>query len=280
MGDRIVGWAGGAIERRPGEQQEHALQVFGQGQGALDNGLPFRHVASLIGIDSGARIGEQLPELRQVERRARDAENPAAYQKILIQQAYRPERRVGFAEQLGDSEAELALAFRWINERRLRGWGWYRFGLRQLGQNIRWGRWKLSAVRMARCFLRRGWVQDQTADRFGRGFGQRDQFGADAARLCFDRAYAQCQWTPRQRGAERDELPGLKVPEHFRLTAFHAKEISGPRHVDIQEGSTHQEIGRLGGNVLCKFGEALRRDDAGEAALSPAAHQIGHRRQG
>ena len=79
-----------------------------------------------------------------------------------------------------------------------------------------------------------------------------------------------------KRRAQRHELPALQVAEHLGLAALHAEQVGGAGHVDVEEGAAHQEVRGLGGHVLGELGEALRGDDAGEAALPAAAHQIGH----
>src|SRR3546814_12088194 len=48
---------------------------------------------------------------------------------------------------------------------------------------------------------------------------------------------------------------------------------------DLEEGTPHQEVRRLGGDVLRQFGEPLGRDDAREAALAPARHQVRQERK-
>ena len=84
------------------------------------------------------------------------------------------------------------------------------------------------------------------------------------------------QRTARQRRAERHELPALQVAERLRLSPLHAEQVGGARHVDIEEGAAHQEIGGLGRDVLGELGQPLGGDDAGKPALAAAAHQIGH----
>jgi hypothetical protein len=81
---------------------------------------------------------------------------------------------------------------------------------------------------------------------------------------------------PRQGRAQRHELAGFEIAEAFRLATVHAEQIGGACHVDIEEGAAHQKVGGLGRHVLGELGEALRRDDARQAALAAAAHQIGH----
>lgn len=51
-------------------------------------------------------------------------------------------------------------------------------------------------------------------------------------------------------------------------------------HVDIEECAPHQEVRRLCRDVFRQFGQPLGRDNSGQSALAPAAHQIGHRSQG
>ncbi len=71
-------------------------------------------------------------------------------------------------------------------------------------------------------------------------------------------------------------MPAGEIAEGLRLPPLHAQEIGGARHVDIEEGAAHQEVGRLGGDVLGELGEALGRNYAGEAPLATPAHEVGH----
>src|SRR6201746_961364 len=68
----------------------------------------------------------------------------------------------------------------------------------------------------------------------------------------------------------------LQIAESLSLAALHAEQIGGARHVDIEESATHEEVGRLGRDVLGKLRQALRRDDTGEPPLAAPAHEIGH----
>ena len=47
----------------------------------------------------------------------------------------------------------------------------------------------------------------------------------------------------------------------------------------LEESPAHQEIRRFGSDILGELGEALGGDHAGEAALPPPAHEVGHRAQ-
>src|SRR3546814_11280684 len=53
--------------------------------------------------------------------------------------------------------------------------------------------------------------------------------------------------------------------------------VGGARHVDIEEGATHQKVRRLGRDILGELCQPLGGDDAGKAAFPAPAHQIGHR---
>src|SRR3546814_9376977 len=72
-------------------------------------------------------------------------------------------------------------------------------------------------------------------------------------------------------------MPALQIADRLGLPPLHAEQVGGARHVDIEEGAPHQEIARLGGDILRELGQPLRRDRARQAALAPAAHQVGHR---
>ena len=72
-------------------------------------------------------------------------------------------------------------------------------------------------------------------------------------------------------------MTAREIAELLGLTAFEPEQIGGARHVDVEEGAPHQEVGGFGRDVLGELGEPLRRDHAGEPALAAAAHQVGHR---
>ena len=72
-------------------------------------------------------------------------------------------------------------------------------------------------------------------------------------------------------------MPARQVAEHLRLAALQPEQVGGTRHVDVEEGAPHQEVGRFRRHVLGELGQALRGDDAGEPALAAPAHQVGHR---
>jgi hypothetical protein len=52
-------------------------------------------------------------------------------------------------------------------------------------------------------------------------------------------------------------LPALQVPEGVCLSPLHAQKVGGARHVDIQKGSAHEEIGGLGRDVLGELRQSL-----------------------
>ena len=74
-------------------------------------------------------------------------------------------------------------------------------------------------------------------------------------------------------------MAAREIADRLGLAALHAEQIGGARHVDVEEGAAHQEIGSLGRHVLGQLGKALGGDHARQAALAPAAHQVGHRRE-
>ena len=74
-------------------------------------------------------------------------------------------------------------------------------------------------------------------------------------------------------------MAALQIAEHLRLTPLHAQQVGGARHVDVEEGAAHQEVGGFRRHVLGELRQPLRRDDAGKAALAAPAHQVGHRAQ-
>ena len=118
--------------------------------------------------------------------------------------------------------------------------------------------------------------QDQVARVGARGLGQGGQLRRAAARRRLDAADPDGQRAARQGGAERHEMPPLQLAEHLRLAALQPEQVGGAGHVDVEEGAAHQEVGGLGGDVLGELGQALRRDDAREAALAAAAHEVRH----
>ena len=75
-------------------------------------------------------------------------------------------------------------------------------------------------------------------------------------------------------------MPALQVPESFRLPPLHAQKVGGARHVDIQEGAAHEEVGSLGRDVLGELRQALGRDHPGQPALAAPAHQVRHGAEG
>ena len=77
-------------------------------------------------------------------------------------------------------------------------------------------------------------------------------------------------------GPSATKWPRCEVAEHLGLPALHAEQVGGAGHVDVEEGAAHQEVGGFGRDVLGELGQALRGDDAGQAALAAAAHQVGH----
>ncbi len=68
----------------------------------------------------------------------------------------------------------------------------------------------------------------------------------------------------------------LQLAEDLGLATLETEKVGGPGHVDIEEGTPHQKIRGLGRDVLGELGQSLRRDDAGEAALAAAAHEVRH----
>jgi hypothetical protein len=71
-------------------------------------------------------------------------------------------------------------------------------------------------------------------------------------------------------------LPALQIAEGFCLPPLHAEKVGGARHVDIQKGSAHEEIGRLGRDVLGELRQSLGGDNPRKPAFAATAHQIRH----
>ena len=67
-----------------------------------------------------------------------------------------------------------------------------------------------------------------------------------------------------------------EVAASMGLPPFHAEKVRRTRHVDIEKGPAHQEVRRLGGDVLGELCQPLRRDDTRQPALAAPAHQVGH----
>ena len=117
--------------------------------------------------------------------------------------------------------------------------------------------------------------EDQVFDVLRR-IRKRHQLGAGGPGRCLNRTDHDRQRPSRQRRTESDEISPLQVAEHLRLPAVHAEKIGGTRHVDVEEGASHQEVGGFRRDVLRKLREALRSNDACQSPLSASAHQVGH----
>ena len=72
-------------------------------------------------------------------------------------------------------------------------------------------------------------------------------------------------------------MPALQVPERFRLPPLHAQQVGGAGHVDVQKGTAHKEVGRLGCDILGKLGQALGCDHPGQPALAAIQSVFGKR---
>ncbi len=145
-------------------------------------------------------------------------------------------------------------------------------GPRRLGR--RRARTRRGQERLALRLLRR---EDQALQIFAAArHGQRQKLRRAAPILRLDWTDAHLRGSPRDGGTKPDESALLQIAEHLGLTALHAEQVGGAGHVDVEKGAAHQEIGGLRRDVFRQLGQALRGDHAGEAALAPAAHQIGH----
>mgnify|MGYP003296715889 CR=1 FL=1 len=71
-------------------------------------------------------------------------------------------------------------------------------------------------------------------------------------------------------------MTAFKVAYLLCLPPLHSQQVRRADHVDIEEGPPHQEVRRLGRDILGKLGQPLGGDDAGKPALAATAHQIGH----
>ena len=60
------------------------------------------------------------------------------------------------------------------------------------------------------------------------------------------------------------------------MPAFHAQQVRRAGHVDVEEGTAHQEVRGFRRDVLGELGEALGGDDPGQPALAATAHEVGH----
>ena len=69
-------------------------------------------------------------------------------------------------------------------------------------------------------------------------------------------------------------LPALQIPKGLCLSPLHAQKVGGARHVDVQKGSAHEEIGRLGRDVLGELRQPLGGDDPRKPAFAATAHQV------
>ncbi len=124
--------------------------------------------------------------------------------------------------------------------------------------------------------LRLAGGQDQVAGVFRRRRRQGRQLRASGPSRRLDAADPQRQGPARQGWTQRYEVAALQVAEHLRLTPLHAQQVGGARHVDVEEGAAHQEVGGFRRHVLGELRQTLGRDDAGKAALAAPAHQVGH----
>ena len=107
-------------------------------------------------------------------------------------------------------------------------------------------------------------------------FRQRHQARGRVARRGIRWTDAQPQRTAGEGRSQRHELPALQIPEGLCLSPLHAQKVGGARHVDIQKGSAHEEIGGLGRDVLGELRQSLGGDDPRKPAFAAAAHQVRH----
>ena len=152
-------------------------------------------------------------------------------------------------------------------------------GRAQLGENVEGRAWRGrggAPGRNAQVLVSAGRKNQLRRILPARRFRQRHQSGARRAGAGFDRTDHHGKRAARQRGTERDELAAFKIAEHFRSPPVHAQKIACPRHVDVEKGAAHQEIGRFGGDVLGELGKALGGDHPGQPPLAAPAHEVGH----
>jgi hypothetical protein len=71
-------------------------------------------------------------------------------------------------------------------------------------------------------------------------------------------------------------MAALEIPERLGAPPIHAEQVGRAGHVNVEEGAAHQKVGRLSRHVFGELGQSLGGDHASEAALAPAAHQVGH----
>ena len=276
-GERGVGRARRGGDGGVGDGQKDALHVVGQPFGELQHLPPFV-AGGDIGGDIGAAHCQAPAKRRQGQRLARHAVDAAADQEILIEHGDGPEAAFGIVEHVAHDAFETGIALGGIDLGLPR---WRSVSLRQaraaeLGEDIGRrgnGKRRWSAHRTGQFLGRRG--EDQRLDVLG-SIGQRPEFRIGGLGTRFDRADHHRQRAAGQGRAERHEMAARQVAEHLGLPPVHAQQIGGADHVDIEEGAAHEEVGRLGRNVLGELGEALRGDDTSEATLAAAAHEIGH----
>ena len=271
------------LDRRFGQDKEYTLQVVRDPVRQVQRLPPLFGGCSFL-VDIGAGNGDAAAELLQRHRRADDAAHAGAHQKVLIEDRIGAESGFGIAEDFAENGGDALLALLLAHIRRgrlvvLHGGGERRRRAGKLGEDIRGrARCRCGAARRRAVELFRVGREDQVFD-IDRRFRHRHQLGAGGARRGFHRADDDGKRPARQGRTECYEIAALQVAKHFRLPAIHAEQVRGTRHVDIEEGAAHQEVGGFGGDVLGELGKALRGDDAGKPALSPTAHQVGHRAQ-
>ncbi|MEY9392976.1 hypothetical protein ABIF93_011297 [Bradyrhizobium japonicum] len=231
----------------------------------------------MLGAEPGACACQHAAEFVQVGHGGAEALDAAANHELLIEHADGAEAGIGLGEHgaKGTIDALAPLGELLGADRHL---GHLRPDLRRgrlRGAELLEQIGRRPALRAAGIGRRCG--QDDGAHILERGFRHRHQPRCGIARVGVGRADMQTQGASRQRRAKRHELSALEIAKGFGLPPLHAEQVGGARHVDVEEGPAHQEIGGFRRDVLGEFCQALGRDDAGEATFTAAAHQIGHR---
>ena len=220
---------------------------------------------------------QHAAEFVEIRHRRAEPLDAAADHELLIEHADGAEAGVGLGEHgtKGTIHAlaplsELFGADRQLDRFRARFGRGGRLCGAQLLEQIRRG----PALRAAGIGRRRR--QDHGARIFQRRFRQRHQPRCGIARARVGRADVQAQGAARQRRSQCHELSALEIAKSFGLPPLHAEQVGGARHVDVEKGPAHQEVGGFRCDILGELRQTLGCDDAGEPALAASAHQIGH----
>ena len=228
-------------------------------------------------------MGQHPAKGLKIGRRSPDPLDPAADEKILVKHADGPEPGLRIGQDRLQDGVEPGAAFRELLEVRRFGGGLgpdeggRRLGRHELAEQVG-RRWWRRASHGTQGLGRRCGENDGPRILECRA-GHRHQARTRVAGLGLGPADREGHRPPRQSRSQRDEMPALQVPERLRLPPLHPEQVGGARHVDVEEGAAHEEVGCLGRHILGELSEPLGRDDTCQSALASSAHKVGHRAQ-